>query len=450
MKKFSCFFVVFLLFALICGGLFAEDSPAGAADDFFGGDLDSLFDDPPEESPGEVPPPAAENPPQNNNGLSVLDTIRKKTGITLDAGFNSAAGYSPGWDTAPWYWDESDETFDQLLLAKMESTLALDIQFSDILRVKQSYSLAIPGLALTVSEFFFDYNVFDVVFLRAGKYTLNWGISPNFSYANLPARIPNNSKLGVSGDLYIMRADIPIGIGGFQAAAMTRSSIFGSGGHIDSPEKGEDRASISDKIFFGTKFNLAVPFIDIDVGFLYNKRHDTRAFLALKTTLFDQLELYAEGVISYNFNTHNNFAGSGSIGVMQEFFDRQLSVNAELFYNGEEGATHTPSASFFGKDDSIPLIGGFNTALNVRYKPSWLKKTEFFLNYLHGFDENTAQLVPGFRITPFSNFNIYAALPMALGSKTGQYYKSNVDEKNRPFSIVLMFTFSGSYRYSNM
>lgn len=432
MKKCSIFFAVVLFFALACGGVFAEDSATGAADDFFGGDINALFDDSPEESPGEVPPPAAGNPPQNDNGLSVLDAIRKKTGITLDAGFNSSAGYSPGWDTAPWYWDESDERFDQLLLAKMESTLALDIQFSDILRVKQSYSLAIPGLDLTVSEFFFDYNVFDVVFLRAGKYKLNWGISPNFPYTNLPSRIPSE------GDLYSARLDIPVGIGGFQAAAMTRSK------NLSSSDIGWNNIS------FGLKYNVAVPIVDIDTGFLYNKEHDSKAFISLKTTLFNQLELYAEGLISYNFDVSDNFAGAGSIGFVQEFFDRRFTVNAELFYNGEKDRYYIQGESFYTDNDAGEFIYGFNTALNIRYKPSWLKKTEFFLNYLHGFDENTAQLVPGFRITPFSNFNIYAALPMALGSKTGQYYKSNVDEKNRPFSVVLMVTFSGSYRYSNM
>ncbi len=455
---------VFLIFLSVC--VAAQDSAAGTADDFFDGDIDSLFEDVPESDPIDNPPPPVNNaPPPSNNAPSVLASALKKIGFTLDARFNFAAGYAPGWIKAPWYWDEErdpvtyryDDEVDNFFMAKMESKIALDIQISDVFRVRQTLALAIPSLAITIPEFFFDYNLLNIVFFRAGKYSFNWGISPNFPYANLPSRIPNSREKEVDlyGDLYILRADIPIGVGGFQLALMTRSSILGSNGHIDTPEHpnlnniDKERITIADKVFWGAKFNLAVPYFDFDMGLLYNTKQDSRAFLALKTTLFNQLELYAEGLLSFNSGTSDRFGGSASIGFMQEFFNRQLSVNAELFYNGEEKATYTPASSFFGKDDAIPLISGLNTALNIRYKPSWFKKTEFFLNYLHGFNENTVQLVPGFRITPLSNLNLYVAVPMALGSEKGQYYNYNVDEKNRPFSIILMVTFSGNYRYSN-
>jgi hypothetical protein len=429
--------LVFLAFVLVCGGIFAQDSASRADDTFFDGDLDSLFgelSDAEDIFAGETEEFSDTEIPPSNNDTSAIDTSSilgsalRKVGFTLDAGFNAAAGYAPGWNTAPWYWNEAGEGFDNLLLAKMESSLALDIQLSDVLRVKQTFALTIPGLALTIPEFFFDYNLLDVVFFRAGKYVLNWGISPNFPYTNLPSRSPD------SGDLYLARADIPVGIGGFQVAAMTRSV----------------NALALDKISFGLKYNIAVPVVDIDTGFLYNTTLDSKAFISLKTTLFDQLELYSEALVSYNFNTFNNFATSGSIGFVQEFFNRQLMINAEFYYNGETNASYVQSESFLVDAGSSAFIYGFNTALNIRYKPSWLRNTELFLNYLHGFNENTVQLVPGFRITPFSNFSLNMAIPMALGSKNGYYYTNNVDEHDRPFAIILMLTFSGSYRYSNM
>jgi hypothetical protein len=450
MKKHSGI-ILLILFAFFASAVFAQDSDSwGASDDFFEGDIDSLFDDIPEETEETSPPNTEIIPPPPSSTSTVLESAIRKTGFTLDASFNFAAGYSPGWELAPWHWEtEKDERLDNLLLAKMGSTLSLDIQVSDALRAKQSFTFDIPSLQLKISEFFFDYNVSDTVFFRAGKYAFNWGISPNFAYTNLPARIPNSGDF--SGDLYLVRADIPIGIGGFQTAVMARSSVLGNG-KIDSEDAADTEDpvnSIANMFFFGLKYNVAIPLVDVDVGFLYNRKLNTRAFLSLKTTLFDQLELYSEGLLSYNLDTKSDFAASGNIGFIQEFFDSRLTVNAELFYNGEKDAFYVQDESFLTTADTVAFMQGFNTALNIRYKPSWLPKTELLLQYLHGFSENTVQLVPGFRITPLSNMNLYVAVPMALGSKEGTYYKDNIDEKNRPFSIVVMLTFSGSYRYSN-
>lgn len=427
--------LIFLIFTLVGSGIFGQnlDSPG----DFFEGEIDSLFEDAPEDKVDEKIPETQDTP---DSGSSVFSSVLKKIGFTLDAQFDFAGGYSPGWKTAPWYWDEPNDGFTNVLLAKMESQVSLDFQLSDILRVRQSLSLAIPDLEVKIPEFFFDFNLLNVMFIRAGKYTINWGISPNFQYTNLPSRLPSGTDY--PGDLFIGRVDIPIGIGGIQLVTMTRSGFLtGDDGAID-------EITIDD-FAFGLKYNVAVPIVDIDTGFLYNERMNTRAFISLKTTLFDQLELYSEALVSYNFHDFNNLAGSASIGFLQEFFNQQLTINAELYYNGEKNASYAQSDTFFKQDDVVPFIYGFNTALNIRYKPFWLKKTELFVSYLHGFSENTAQLVPGFRVTPFSNMNIYVAVPMALGSKDGTYYTSNVDEENRPFSIIFLVSFSGSLRYSN-
>lgn len=450
--------LVFFLFVFLSVGVFAQDASTNVADDFFEGDLDSLFEDIPEEPANDTSAQGEknENPPPVNTDPSAIASALRKIGFSLDAGFNFAAGYLPGWKIAPWYWENDDDSeLDHAMLAKMESSIALDFQVSDVFRVRQAFSVAIPNLALSIPEFFFDYNLFNLVFFRAGKYVINWGISPNFPFANLPSRIPSipddgntpGTNENYSGDVYLIRADIPVGIGGFQLAAMTRSSALDN--FLNNNEEIKTDLGRVGKIFFGLKYNVAIPIVDIDTGFVYNSKLDSKAFLALKTTLFDEMELYAEGLLSYNFDSFDNFAGAVSVGIMQDFFDDQLSVNAELYYNGEKNASYIPNKSFLGGTDPVAFIQGFNTALNIRYKPFWLKKTEFLLKYLHGFDENTVQLVPGFRLTPLSNVNLYVAVPMSLGDKDGYYYINNVDEKNRPFSVIVMLTFGGSYRYSN-
>jgi hypothetical protein len=58
--------------------------------------------------------------------------------------------------------------------------------------------------------------------------------------------------------------------------------------------------------------------------------------------------------------------------------------------------------------------------------------------------ENSIQFVPGFKFTPLSHIEVYFAVPMALGNKEGYYYKYNADLLNRPFSITMLVTLTGS------
>ncbi|GHV80416.1 hypothetical protein AGMMS49944_22070 [Spirochaetia bacterium] len=391
--------------------------------DFPDWDMDTLFDEP---ADGGEEKSLGESTARGN----VPSALVRPMGFSIDASYYFHGGIAPGWNPAPWHGDSAanDDTFSNVIGLGMATGIGLDFRISDVLRVKNIINFSYPGFILSVDEFFFDYSIKNAVFIRAGKYGHNWGISPNFPFSNLLARVPDGSV----GDAIMLKADIPIGIGGIQVLALTRS---------------KDAEPTLKEVGYGAKYNLAFPWIDIDMGAFYLEAMPLRGFLSLKKT-FWETEVYAEGMTSVQHpagdeDTWGNWEFSANLGLVQNFFAAKLTVNAEVFYNGEGETLWFRPKTVLQEADTPPFIGGWNTALNLRFKPGWFKDLRFGLQFLYAFQENTAQLVPALTFNPLPHMAMSLAVPMALGSKEGTYYSHNADTKNRPFSIVLVVSISG-------
>jgi hypothetical protein len=89
-------------------------------------------------------------------------------------------------------------------------------------------------------------------------------------------------------------------------------------------------------------------------------------------------------------------------------------------------------------------------ALNLLYRFGGKGNPRLAAKILYAPTQTTAEIVPGFRLSPWSNIDVYLALPMALGKKDGFYYTNNDDptNKNRPFSVVMLVTLKGSVKAS--
>ena len=383
--------------------------------------IDSLFNEAPSEPTAKTP---AEDVPAENKTNSILsDGIRKK-GFTLDAGFHFVGGYSPGW---------KEGTYLHVVGAEAISSLGLDFQISNTLRIKQTIGFSFPSLSIEVKEFFLDYNINDRFFLRAGKHTVNWGISRNYQFANLLNRAPASNA--APGDPYTVKIDIPVGIGGAQLLMLARHASIVDDNKLSFREIG-----------FGGKYNIALRSVDIDLSLLYHNELSLFGAVSLKTTLFKNTEVYLEGLAAVAHNMWNEFRFSGNLGFLQEFFGNKLSLNAELFYNGENEAYWFRPENILQDSASIPFIPGINTALNVVWRPISWKNLKIYGQFLYGFTENTGQLLPGISFTPFSNMTIYLAANIITGSTEGTYYKNNDDKEKRPFSINLAVSIRGDYR----
>jgi hypothetical protein len=360
----------------------------------------------------------------------ILGGTVKQSRVTLAAEYNFFGGFSPGWTEPPWY---SDGKFNYILGAKMEALLSLDFQITEHLRVWNAFYFSIPDSSVfSIKEFYFDYDISSVFFLRAGQYEINWGISTNYPYTNLPARIPAESARGNS---YIAKADLPIGIGGLQFLIMTRQGFM------------EDQASPKiDEFAYGAKYNLALQRADIDMGFFYFWNMPMRFFTSLKTTIGDT-ELYAEALAAAPYKAPEELSFSGSAGFLRDFFGSKITLNGEIFYNGEKGLMWYWRAKADIRDaEASPFIEGWNAAANVIIRPGVLGM-RIFCRCLYALDANSVQLAPGISLKPGNLLTFSLTVPMVLGSRESGYYRHNMDTENRPFSIVLAASLSGSFNH---
>jgi hypothetical protein len=280
----------------------------------------------------------------------------------------------------------------------------------------------------------------DRIFLRWGKFTPRWGRSPNYPVANLLSRVPVGNA---GGDPYVVKLDLPVGIGGIELLMLTRKGYMAG----NTPTLKE--------LSYGGKYNLALPWADIDLGCLYHDAMPLRAIVSVKTTLPWDIEAYTEGLISVPHETWDDLKLSANLGLGRDFFDELFTLGGEVFYNGESGAGWFRPETELREADVSPFIGGFNFAFNFVLRPRmprtlpWALPWNFrvFSQILYGKKEDTAQFVPGISCEPLPHMKVSLAVPMALGSPEGTYYRKNADTTNRPFAIVLLVSLQGKHRF---
>jgi hypothetical protein len=407
---FSSILLIFFSFALINA---QEINLIDIDMNFF----DSIFDPQTENS---TPSENETTPDENAEAASTVLDLLKRRGLTINASYEFQGLIAPGWNTSPL-------VFSWAPGIKMDTSITLDARISEVFRVISVLNFSIPGF-FSLGDFFFDYNFFDMAFARAGKYEHSWGISPNYGFANLLSRVP---AAGPSGPSYLAKADIPAGIGGLQMLALTRSNI--AGGEIPG----------RDNVGFGGKYNLAFRWADFDAGFFYQKEMATRGALSIKTTMWDT-ELYNEWLLAINTHSNNSASFAFNFGFVRELYNNKIEVNGELFYNRERNTYFFSPETEIREAETSPFIEGFNMAFNALYRFDGWGSPRFYMQLLYAPAQGTARLVPGFRLSPISHIDIYLAVPMALGKKTGYYYLHTADVNNRPFSVMLYVTLKGS------
>ncbi|MDR0450660.1 MAG: hypothetical protein LBH26_05295 [Treponema sp.] len=415
-----------------------ETRPGGdpANEDLLDRDIDSLFDEPePEDEAGEGGKSGTEEGGSKEGEAftgNILRDLLRRSGFALEGSFRFYGGFAPGWSETPWNWDETEEELTRPVLGGMSADLILDFQISESFRVRNSFGFSYPALTLAVSEFFFDYNIGDRLFVRAGKFSPAWGRSPNYPFANLLSRLPAGHA---GGDAYVVKANLPIGVGGIELITLTRRGFM----EKDLPTPTE--------LGYGAKYNLALPWADIDLGAFFLKAMPFRTTVSLKTTLPWAIEAYAEGLAAAPHETWDDLTLSFSLGLARDFFSDLFTLNGEIFYNGEEEASWFSPKTDLREAKAVPLISGLNGAFNIVFRPRFFGDFRIFSQVFYGVDENSVQFVPGFSCKPLSHLEVSLAVPMVLGSREGTYYRDNMDTKNRPFAVVLLVSLQGSLRF---
>jgi hypothetical protein len=315
------------------------------------------------------------------------------------------------------------------------SSFGLDFQLSKNLRVKQIVKVKFPDYDFDVSEFWAGYNLNDYAYIKMGLRDIIWGIGRNYSYTNIPSRIPAD---GSGGDAYSFQIDKSFGVGGLQLLALTRS------GYVDS---GDVEDLTAGDLGYGIVYNIAIPLMDLHVGSFYHQDMFIRSFASISATLWGRTEAYAEGLWAMNQDEFNDHTFSGSIGFFDQFWDERFSVNAEYYWNGEKDITYQDDDDELISVEKSPYIYGHNMALNMGFKPKG-SSLSLFVQGMYNVDEETVKIIPGFRVKMVSDMSLYFAVPIALGDRDGTYYRSNYDEKSRPFAITLALRLDGDYKFA--
>jgi len=441
-------------------------------------DIDLIFGDPPtvSEEPAETKEepkapeakqPAPAQPKQPAQPASVIRDVRRR-GLEFTGSYLFRGAINPGWNIYPWDFDGSEE-FSWAIALKMRGTIGLNARISESFRVYNSFRFEMPAgtsssLSTTIStnpntgvttvtvrestynpvfsfvDFYLDYNFYDKVFLRAGRFSQSWGVSRNFAFSNILARIPQTveGRNSRSGPSYIVKFDIPIGVGGLQLLAMTRVNIAGN------------ITPIREDIGYGGKYNLAFNWADFDLGFYWQEGMAARGFLSVKTNQWNT-DFYNEWLAVINTQSDNSFEYGFNLGFTKRLLKNRFDINGEFFYNNEDVRNeYFMQETEFRVEGTSRLPLGANLALNLNYRFDAKMNPRVFARFRYSVTEDSINLVPGFRFTPFTNLNVYLAVPVALGSKDGFYYKDskNVLQEIRPFSFLLYVTFSGSIRVS--
>ena len=383
-------------------------------------DFDALFYEPP-------PEPSEE--PEEAEGFSPMAFVRQP-GFTFHGTFEFATGIVPGWSEAPWF-EEEEREFSWGPVARMRIRFDLDTQISDILRVRSSLFFIFPGYGIELREFFFDYTLLDRVFFRGGRFNYNWGVSPNFAFANLLVRVPDPRY---TNNPFMLRANIPVGVGGFQFLALTRRDLL-EGDSIRPQDVG-----------YGGKFNLALRWMDMNIGAFYQERMPFRSFLSLETTI-GRTEWYNEWLGAVDVHQPCTIRGAVNLGFFRDFFRGRLTVNGEVFFNTERGTYWFRPETNITDADTLPFNDGLNLALNLIYRFRGRTGPRLFVQTFYAPAEHSARVVPGFRLAPWEHLELHFAVPMALGHREGHYYRNTADPQgNRPFAIVMLLTLRGSIR----
>ena len=456
MKLFKIAVVLLFGLSLCAVPLTAQDEQG--ASDLLDDDVDSLFD---ESGSEETDTASGDEGKDNDKELEksesedsdseesakdegdLLSELEKKPGFTFTARYNFRAGYTLDWNFRPWEWKSTtDHVVRNKAIAGLNSTFSFDVQLTPELEVTQKIDIGFADFRPDMREFYADYRIGNEVFFRLGLQGLSWGRSRSYPFTNIVSRTPPGEG---GGDMYAIKMNVPVGIGGIETVALTRKSFVDD---FDDP-------SISD-IGIGAKYNLALPAADIDIGTFFHRKLKYRSFYSVKTTLFDRLEVYQEGMLGVDLQENyagmsfaevlESLDGSASIGFYDDYINNRLKVNVEYFFNGET------AGNAFDLDDELdeeeeepsPFIYGHNTALTLSYKPG-SSSLRLGARYKHNFNEQTGYLAPGLTFSPLPDVRVSIAAPMVVGGKNGAYYQDN---KNKLFRLALDVKIGEKYQHT--
>ncbi|MBN1646709.1 MAG: hypothetical protein JW874_01635 [Spirochaetales bacterium] len=390
-------------------------------------DYDSLFTDDESDNPDEEGEKKEE---------TVLDKLLgSNTKLDISASFQIYAGYSPGYNTLDS--DDEDQEYTDMFLLGLNSNLALKFNISDSFQVFQRFNISYPDIELMITEFFADYSAADIIQFRIGLQKIRWGESKNFPFTDLPNRVPDDFGSLDKKNL-AFKMTIPIGVGGIDLLAVTKLGYWEENSYPSAEDMG-----------FGLKWNLALSPFDMNFGAFYRDGMNIRGFASVKTTLFGNVETYAEALVAIDPDWETNILENGNpdnpldfgvnLGIYTDFFKQTFEIGAEFYYNGEE-------SELTGNSSSFPILWGTNLCLYLALNAGKDDMIKIFAHTRYNVQADSLYLIPGLVIKLMKNLSLSCAGAVLLGNR-GEGYSDpdiNPDPLNREAFMIIRLIFNGS------
>jgi hypothetical protein len=330
-------------FAFIFVSAFLAMTTAAGAQSTMPDDPDSLFGPAATSEPtAGVPAPAAAPAPAPAPASAPVPAAK---GVEVGGAlFSDYTGFLRWTDSYPNLAEPSAGASSQFV-PNLEADLYFDARPIEALRVftklKAVYPFAAPGVS--VFEVYADLTWRDLVYFRAGQQVVNWGVGYFFSPADiisLTAIDPLRPDLERAGPL-ALKINVPFADVDNLYLYFVASQAFTSNGEFR-----------LDDIAVAPKVEFLMGAWEIGVGAYYQKNQRPKAMITATGSVFGQLGLFAEGVLSRGVDrvlvqetsgapgafltsadtTTPTF--SGTIGARYLQADWHVSVSAQYYYNG--------------------------------------------------------------------------------------------------------------------
>jgi len=355
-----------------------------------------------------------------------------------------------GWDgyPGPWaaeFWKEGSPSLTSKLYGDLFFDARPDRDFRVFGKVKAVYQYPYDW-DVEIFELFSDFQIKDLIFFRAGKQTVQWGVGYFFSPAdvlNLVSIDPEDPGAEREG---------PIAVKTHFPFAAHNAYLYLVAGDIDKPYE----------IAVAPKLELLLGNYELGIGAFYQIDLTPKGILTLTGPLRD-LDLFAEAMIQWGsdrtfvdfspppdtYTVENELLFSGTAGFSYINPDWNLSLIAQYFFNGQ-GYKETFSST--SPQVSSALLAGDITAADLLYPGrhylaasiGWyeLLDSDFSLSllYLANFSDRSGLITPTVTWEPIDHVSLSTGFRFSYGQSGDEYGPNEYD----PAAGHLAWTFTAS------
>jgi hypothetical protein len=347
--------------------------------------------------------------------------------------------------TAPWtseFWKEGSPSLTSKLSGDLFFDARPDRDFRVFGKVKAVYQYP-DDWEVEIFELFSDFQIKDLLFFRAGKQTVQWGVGYFFSPAdvlNLVSIDPEEPEAEREGPIAV-KAHFPF--------AAHNAYLYLVAGDIDKPYE----------IAVAPKLELLLGSYELGIGAFYQIDLTPKGMLTLTGPLWD-LDLFAETMIQWGsdrtfvdfspppdtYTVEDELLFSGTAGFSYLNSDWNLSLFAQYFFNGQGyketfSSTSTLVSTALSAENitaaDLLYPGRHYLAASIGWSEVFDSDFGLSLLYLANFSDKSGLVNPSVTWEPIDYISLSTGLRFSYGGSGDEYGPNEFDPAAGPLAWTL-------------